>query len=199
MSWVVSYPTNIFDHAKSAKELNMMQIPIIATKGTREAIGLARNTEYELVPEETTINIGNFVVTAYKANHDAAEPCMFLIYHPNIGNLLFATDTYLINYDFRGCDHYLIEANYSEKILQERVEEGQLNIRLAQRIMKSHLSLERAIKQVRGSETVKNIILVHLSDSNSNAEEFKQEVQKSTGKPVYIADKGLKVTLSKWR
>lgn len=174
-----------------------MGIPIYATKGTREAIGLPHKASCEMVPEETTVKIGGYVITAFHAKHDAAEPCMFLISHPEMGTLAFATDTYLIPYDFRGLDHYLIEANYSLKILNEKVCNGSLNTKLAQRIMKSHLSLERAIQQVKGSDTLQNVILIHLSDSNSNAEEFKAEVQKATGKPVYIADKGLKINLGR--
>lgn len=183
------------DHSKSAIDLHNMGIPIYATKGTREAIGLPHKAEREMLLEETTIKIGKYIVTAYKAKHDAAEPCMFLIYHPEMGSLVFATDTYLIPYDFRGLDHYLIEANYSLKILSKKIYSGSLNTKLAQRIIKSHLSLESAIKQVKGSDTLQNVILIHLSDSNSNAEEFKAEVQKATGKPVYIADKGLKIEL----
>lgn len=183
------------DHSKSAIELHNMGIPIYATKGTREAIGLPHKASCVLVPEETTIKIGGYVITSYNAKHDAAEPCMYLIYHPEMGSLVFATDTYMIPYDFRGLDHYLIEANYSIKIIEDKVSEGSLSTKLAQRIIKSHLSLESAIKQVKGSETLQNVILIHLSDSNSNAEEFKSEVQKATGKPVYIADKGLKIEL----
>ena len=183
------------DHSKSAIDLHNMGIPIYATKGTREAIGLPHKTLCEMRPEETTIKLGGYVITAYNSKHDAAEPCMFLIYHPEMGSLVFATDTYMIPYDFRGLDHYLIEANYSLKILNEKVCNGSLNTKLAQRIMKSHLSLERAIQQVKGSDSLQNVILIHLSDSNSNAEEFKAEVQKATGKPVYIADKGLKIEL----
>ena len=148
-----------------------------------------------MVPEVTTVKIGGFVVTAYKSKHDAAEPCMFLIYHPEMGSMAFATDTYIIPYDFRGLNHYLIEANYSMKIIQDKVTQGLLNIKLAQRIIKSHLSLENALKQIKDSNDLENVILIHLSDSNSNAEEFKAEAQKSTGKPVYIADKGLKIEL----
>ena len=148
-----------------------------------------------MVPEVTTVKIGGYVVTAYKAKHDAAEPCMFLIYHPEMGSMVFATDTYIIPYDFRGLNHYLIEANYSMKIIQDKVAQGLLHMKLAQRIIKSHLSLENALKQVKDSNDLENVILIHLSDSNSNAEEFKAEVQKSTGKPVYIADKGLKLEL----
>lgn len=185
------------DHSRSAIDLHNMGIPIYATKGTRDALGLPHKASCELTPEITVLKIGGFAVTAYHAKHDAAEPCMFLIYHKELGSLLFATDTYLIPYDFRGLDHYLIEANYSNKIIEDKVSKGLLNIKLAQRIVKSHLSLENAMKQLKNSDDIKNIVLLHLSDSNSNAEEFKGEVQKLTGKPVYIADNGLKINLGR--
>ena len=185
------------DHSKSAIDLHNMGIPIYSTKGTREALELPHKPHNIMVPELTTVKLGNYIVTAYKSKHDAAEPCMYLIYHPEMGSLVFATDTYIIPYDFRGLDHYLIEANYSMKIIEDKVAKGLLNMKLAQRIIKSHLSLENAIKQVKPTEQLKTVILIHLSDSNSNAEEFKAEVQKSTGKPVYIADKGLRVELGR--
>lgn len=185
------------DHSKSAIDLHNMGIPVYATKGTREALKLPQDDACTMVPEVTTVKAGGFIITAYDAKHDAAEPCIYLIFHPRMGNMLFATDTYLIPYDFRGLQHYLIEANYSEKILNEKVEKGELHVKLAQRIIKSHLSLERVLNQVRNSEEFQTITLIHLSDSNSNAEEFKKEVQRATGKPVYIADTGLKVNI--WR
>jgi len=174
-----------------------MGIPIYSTKGTREAIGLSRKTLCEMIPEETIVKIGGYVITAYNSKHDAAEPCMFLIYHPEMGSLVFATDTYMIPYDFRGLDHYLIEANYSLKIIEDKVAQGTLNTKLAQRIIKSHLSLENAIKQLEMSDTLETIVLIHLSDSNSNADEFRTEVQKVIGKPVYIADKGMEINLGR--
>ena len=183
------------DHSKSAIDLYNMGIPIYSTKGTREALELPEKATCVLVPEVTTIKLGGYVITSYKAKHDAAEPCMFLIFHPEMGSLAFVTDTYIIPYDFRGLDHYLIEANYSMKIIEDKVARGLLNMKLAQRIIKSHLSLENAIKQMKHTDQLKTVVLIHLSDSNSNAEEFKTEVQRETGKPVYIADKGLKVEL----
>lgn len=183
------------DHSRAAIDLHNMGIPIYCTKGTREALELPHKASCIMVPEVTTVKIGGFAVTAYKSKHDAAEPCMFLIYHPEMGSMAFATDTYIIPYDFRGLNHYLIEANYSMKIIQDKVTQGLLNMKLAQRIIKSHLSLENALKQIKDSNDLENVILIHLSDSNSNAEEFKAEAQKSTGKPVYIADKGLNVEL----
>jgi hypothetical protein len=36
---------------------------------------------------------------------------------------------------------------------------------------------------------VNNIVLIHLSDCNSNALEFQQGIKKATGKTVHIANK----------
>ena len=46
-------------------------------------------------------------------------------------------------------------------------------------------------------DTVTNIILIHLSDGNSNAELFKKEVAAETGKKVTIASKGIEIDFGK--
>lgn len=38
-------------------------------------------------------------------------------------------------------------------------------------------------------------MLIHLSDGNSNATQFHKEIERLTGKPTYIADKGLELEL----
>ena len=43
----------------------------------------------------------------------------------------------------------------------------------------------------------KNIILIHLSDGNSNAFEFKRDIERSTGKMTYVADKNMVISLNK--
>lgn len=42
----------------------------------------------------------------------------------------------------------------------------------------------------------KNIMLIHLSDRNSNAKEFREGVVKNFGKPTHIAQKGLEINLT---
>lgn len=43
----------------------------------------------------------------------------------------------------------------------------------------------------------KNIILIHLSDGNSNAAEFKKNIEKSTGKLTFVADRNMTINISK--
>jgi len=42
---------------------------------------------------------------------------------------------------------------------------------------------------------VSNIVLLHLSDGNSDAKKFLREVKEQTGKKVFIAEKGLELPL----
>ena len=43
---------------------------------------------------------------------------------------------------------------------------------------------------------VSDIILVHLSGNNSDAERFRKEITAVSGKPTYIAKSGLEIDLS---
>ena len=44
---------------------------------------------------------------------------------------------------------------------------------------------------------ITNIVLTHLSDSNSNEAEFKTSVENLTGKLVYVAKKGMVINFNK--
>jgi hypothetical protein len=43
--------------------------------------------------------------------------------------------------------------------------------------------------------SVSKIILLHLSSENSNAVRFQSTITGATGKPVYVADKGMELTI----
>jgi len=44
---------------------------------------------------------------------------------------------------------------------------------------------------------VNNIVLIHLSDGNSNAREFQRDIHNATGKTVHVADKGMTIFFNK--
>lgn len=139
---------------------------------------------------------GTFSFTQFE-NHHNVECYGFFIRHEDIGNLIFSTDTGYIEYRFKDINHWLIECNYSKEILDKRVEEG-FNPYLADRIVRDHMSLQtcKEFFIANNMGITKNIVLVHLSDSNSNAEQFKKEIQEITGKKTYIADKGLEIDIN---
>lgn len=142
------------------------------------------------------MGLGGFNIKTFE-NHHNVECYGFYMHHKDIGNLVFSTDTGYIEYKFRDINHYLIECNYSKEILDQRVENG-FDPHLADRIVKDHMSLEtcKEFFQVNDLSKTRNVVLLHLSDSNSNAEQFQAEIHELTKKQTYIADKGLEVDLS---
>ena len=91
----------------------------------------------------------------------------------------------------------MLEANYCDKILQENIDKGIVPVTMRERLLHSHMELQTAKDIIRANDisNVKEIILVHLSDNNSDEEFFKTEIAKASGKPVYIARKGLELNL----
>ena len=83
----------------------------------------------------------------------------------------------------------MIECNYSKSILDKNIDESITPKFMRKRLIKSHFSLENVLEFLKANDLskVQEIHLLHLSDSNSDEALFKQEVQKLTGKPVYIA------------
>ena len=166
-------------------------MPIYASKGTLEAIGVDGN----VMEEGKLYTIGNFKVLTFKTMHDCAEPFGFLINHKETGNILFATDTYFLPNRFKNLSQIMIEANYSMEILDKNFDSGRVSGYLKDRTMESHMALHTTIETLQANDLskVNNIVLLHLSDRNSNAQQFKDEVWLATGKPTFIADKGLDI------
>ena len=83
----------------------------------------------------------------------------------------------------------MVEANYSEEIIEKKLGNERFNKQLKTRVKGSHFDLANTIEfiKINRSPLLQEIHLIHLSDSNSNTKEFKNEVQKVSGVPVYIA------------
>ena len=138
----------------------------------------------------------SFAIEPFKLHHNV-ECHGFHIRHKDVGNLVFATDTRYIEYRFKNINHWLIECNYSKEILDKRVEDG-FNPSLADRIVDDHMSLDTCKELFKANDLSKtrNIVLLHLSDGNSDAKQFHDEIHSLTRKSVYIADKGLEIDLN---
>lgn len=184
------------DHAKFVKEYVQRGVSVYASEGTLKALKLdSKNT----MKHTQTMRIGSFTILPFNVKHDCAEPLGFFIHHPEMGNLVFATDTYYLPYKFEDVQHWLIECNYRKDILDKNCPKGSFKKVLRDRTLESHMSYETCEKALLANDLrpAKNIILIHLSDGNSNAFEFKRDIERSTGKMTYIADKNMEINLSK--
>lgn len=175
------------DHAAYTEQYLKHGIECYATKGTLEGINLEHHRLYE-VEYKKTFKIGTWSIMAFRVNHDAKEPCGYLLKSVHGYKLLFVTDTYYCQYKFPGITHMMLEVNYIYEEMQNNVQNGSLHPGLARRIMKSHFSLEHAVGFLRATDTtqLKEVHLIHLSNSNSNAAVIKEKIQEVAGVPVYI-------------
>ncbi|MBW2961296.1 MBL fold metallo-hydrolase [Mesonia aestuariivivens] len=183
------------DHAKSIKEVMAAGIQVYATEGTLKACGVfGHHRVCTLV--QTTFIIGNFAVKGFDVEHDAAEPVGFLINHKETGNILFLTDTVYSPYTFRGLNNIIIEANYDGEIAKRKLSDMEF---LRNRIIQSHMSIDTCIDFLNANDitAVNNIVLIHLSDSNSHEKAFQYRVAKATGKNVTVAYNGLEMEFNK--
>lgn len=176
------------DHSKSVKDVVRSSINCYMSAGTKEAIGIQHH-RIKTVAAKEIFSIDSWTILPFEVEHDVCEPLGFLLMNRCGEKLLFATDTYYIRYRFKGLTHILVECNYSEEILDEKISEGSTPPVMKKRLLQSHFSLENVKEFLKANDLTKTeqIWLLHLSDSHSNEEQFKNEVMRLTGIPTYIA------------
>jgi phosphoribosyl 1,2-cyclic phosphodiesterase len=175
------------DHAKSLKEVMKAGINVYASQGTFDSLKL---TSHRLKPVKAKeqFQLGTWTILPFDVQHDVSEPLGFMLANQVGEKLLFATDTYYIKYRFQGLTHIMVECNYSEDILDDNILNGRVPQVMKKRLIKSHFSLANVKDFLKANDLskVREIWLLHLSDSNSNAKRFKREIMELTGKIVHV-------------
>lgn len=181
------------DHARHVLRCAESRIPLYMSEGTRKAIGYEQGSLLRVMDELGDYRIGDFRVRPFATQHDAAQPFGFLIHHPACGLVLFATDTYYLRYTFAGINNILIECNYRSDILSDNVKAGHIPMALSLRTQRSHMEYDtcKAALLANDLSAVNNIVLIHLSDANSDADAFVRGIRAATGKTVIAAKRGL--------
>lgn len=171
------------DHIKAVPELLKRGRPVYMSEGTAIAKGINELGPMYVKAHEQ-IEVGSFKVYPFDVKHDAAEPLGFLFEstHTHFKGV-YITDTSNLPYRFKGVTHWIVECNYAEDIL----ENGSHHPALKNRIRQSHFSIEGLKKHFAKADLskTKKIILIHLSDSNSDEARFVNEIQALTGIPTY--------------
>ena len=120
--------------------------------------------------------------------------------HPDCGRVLFLTDSCDCLQIFAKLNHLLIECNYSNYNLLEAVNKGYTLKSQIERLPNSHMELETCKRVISEHDLsqVQNIVLLHLSAQNSDRERFVSEIERQTGKVVYVANPGLTIDITKY-
>lgn len=172
------------DHSKSVKDFEAMGIPVFAPYRSLKPMIIG---DYRLKVQAfdlTTID-GRWTHT----NADGSEcPCYgFLITHPEMGKMLYITDTELIKWRFKDINHILLGVNY-DKDLIDRDNTGKAN-----HVFRGHLSIDTACDFVKAnhSDSLQNVIMCHLSSENADRDSFIEKMKKvACGANVDVAEVG---------
>ena len=179
----------VSDHSKSVDDFNKMGIPVwqpclYEKKTKRKQFG--------------SFNVSCFDLTDLQGNlmHTKADgtecPCYgFLIEPSELGRMLYITDTELTKWKFRDINHMLRGVNYDKDLLDNE-DQSKRN-----HVYRGHLSIDTACEFVKcNSDSLENVIMCHLSDSNSDVDSFISKMKNVVpGANVCVAERGLEVEL----
>lgn len=184
------------DHSKALLDILKAGIKTLALEDVFVSQGVKNRSFCEAIEPNGGYKIGGFSIFAFDVLHDV--PCVgFIISHEEMGRLLFVTDTKDIAYRFPKLNHIMIEANYDNSILQRNIDEGRVPASMLSRLSSSHMEIEtcKSILRENDLSNVNEVVLIHLSGNNSNASDFVDQVKAAVGKPVFVANKGLELSL----
>lgn len=172
------------DHSKSVKDFEAMGIPVFVPYRSLKPMIIG---DYRLKIQAfdlTTVD-GRWTHT----NADGSEcPCYgFLITHPEMGRMLYITDTELIKWRFKGINHILLGVNYDKDLVDKD------NDPKTRHVFRGHLSIDTACDFVKTnySDSLQNVIMCHLSSENADSDSFIEKMKKvACGSNVDVAEVG---------
>ena len=179
------------------KEYVDVGIKVYSAHETQSALENAVGVRTIAIEALKKVQIGDFNIIPFNVPHDADIECYgYLIKESSMGKLLFLTDLEYCKYNFskQKINHIICECNYSKELVDENYEHS-----LRNRVLKTHMELETTLNliQTNDNPTLKKVVLIHLSASNSDADYFLQKTKETVkyGADCYIAEKGREINL----
>ena len=185
------------DHAGYVTEMVASGVTVLALRDVFDAHGLTGKPFTKEITEGHGYKLGNFKIQALQVKHDV--PCLaYIIYHPDMGRLLFVTDTVSFNYIVPHLNAIMIEANYADDIVLGKIAAGEMPEAMRPRLLNSHMEIGQTKEILKSNDLsdTENIILIHLSDGNADEERFVREIRETTGKTVYAAKADTEIDIS---
>ncbi len=174
------------DHCKGVPEAIKCGLDCYALKSVFKDLELSGHRVKEIEPG-ILFEIRSLKILPFGLQHDVPN-VGFLIQNEGLEKAVYITDTYYCRFKFNDINLIAIECNYSKKILDKNIKSRSVHPVVRNRVIKSHFELENVKEFLRQNDLskVKQIFLLHVSKTNGDPEYFKEEIQKLTGKPVYV-------------
>ena len=192
------------DHCKAFPDMDKAGIRTLALQDVKNSFPQCAGLFFTPLEPMKGYKAGEFrifTLPVYHSDPDGNEcPCLgYVISHDEMGKLLFITDTVTLDYNIEWLDHIMIEANYSDRTLQDNINTGRIAKSERDRLLQSHMEIETTIKvlQTLDTDNVNEVILLHLSPRNANPEDFSRRVSGKIGIPTHVAKEGLRLEFNK--
>lgn len=189
------------DHCAAAKDLAKRGIPIFATAGTIDAIGI-KGIGHELEYRTPKAIVPGLAVMPFEVEHDAPDSAGFII-KTATETVLFAIDAKDWKDDVTAIapDFLFIEANFDPTLMKQEQfslqRHGSLKdmqrYKLNCRIQATHMSIDKTLSIISklNKKRMKHIFLTHLSDRMSAPSHWKQQVVAISGVPCRVCRKDI--------
>ena len=178
------------DHSKSVSDLRKIGIKVATPYLANDVYSLVRlyfdHTRFRVIAFELATKDGKWTHT----NADGSEcPCYgYVISHPEMGKLLYVTDTEFVKWRFDDLNHILLGVNYDKNMVDMS------NTTKASHVLRGHMSIDTACKFVEvnySPDDVKNVIMCHLSSENADKDSFIEKMKNAVnGASVDVAEQG---------
>ena len=177
------------DHSRSVKDFNDIGIPVCTPYVALLMNQFLQNSYFSVRTFDLTTTDGKWTHT----NGDGSEcPCYgFWIQHPEMGTMIYATDTELIKWRFKNVNHILLGVNYDPELLSG--DDAKKN-----HVVRGHMSIDTACEFVKtnASTDLQNVIMCHLSKENADAGKFIEKMKKAVPNVnVCVAEPGMELVL----
>ena len=189
---VLSATVSHSDHANKDTIRKVVQygIPIYSNEETRVV-----DKRIISMKKGRKTSIGGFKIQPILLFHN----CMnfgYVVEHEEIGKLVFCTDTCRIPYRFKNVNHFMVEANYSYDLLIDHMCDNVYS----QSASENHMEINDTIEMLKEnySSSLQNVVLIHLSNGNSDANEFVKKTKEELGfNNIFVAEKNFVLPLQK--
>ena len=177
------------DHCQAVSALQTAAVNVWASVETWQRIPSGNPHRLHVALPEQMFQVGPWKVLPFEAVHDAPGTLGYYIAAPDGDRLLYLTDSAYSKHRFGGLTHIAIECNFSEAIIERNAAHAGISTERYKRTVGTHMSLEQVLKFLGANDLsdCREIHLLHLSDMNSDEQQFRAAVEEATGIPTYVA------------
>lgn len=176
------------DHSGYVAEYEKAGIPVFKPYDGMKDMDLKKGAGFKIQAFPNQSKDGHW----FHGNNNGTEcPCYgFYVQHSDIGNLVYITDTECVRWRFSEVNHILVESNYSNDLVSDIPEKRR-------HVLTGHMEIDTACEFLKANNnpSLRNVVLLHLSNESASETEFLDRAKRVVACPVYIAKKGLTISM----